>query len=341
MNPATQEPAISSSESSEESSAVVHPWEDLATVLRHANRARAAGDLKRACTFYSRAIDLDPNSAQAWAGRASTTANLDEAIISWGYVLALTPDNEARAMLNACVTEKIKEGVDQADPLVKLGRTLAKAGQWPVAHRLFVRATELAPADDEAWVWRAGVSSDSAETIDCLKKALELNPRNARARAGLQWAQSKTGAAPDATPAVEDADSVLEEGRQQLQAGNHTRAYEHFAHATELDSQNASAWFWRGSTAPSIEEALTCMDHVLAINPEDEAAKDARWWLRVQQLRERAPTLLGSPKRPTIDPYAAQYPRRRRSIVPILMLFFLVVLFFGLLSVFLVLNVIR
>lgn len=329
--------ALSDSKTSQDIPAVIQPWEDFAAVMQQANRARAAGDLQRACTFYTRAIDLDPNSAQAWAGRASTTENLDEAIVSWGYALALAPDGEARAMLGACVSEKIKQSeAEQAASFVRLGRSLTEAGHWPWAYRLFVRATELAPSNEEAWIWRAGVSGDTKETTTCLRRALELNPQNAQASAGLRWIESKQAA----TPAPVNADQAaiaFEEGQRELQTGDRGRAYDRFVRATDCNPRNASAWFWRGSTAPDLDEALACMDRVLEINPADEAAKDARWWLRVQKLRERGPALASPPPTPpTINPYAARYPRRRRSIFPIWAALFLAMVLFGLVSLLVV-----
>ncbi len=312
---------------------VIHPWEDFDTLLRHANRARAAGDLQRASTFYARAIELNPNSAEAWVGRASTTANLDEAIVAWGYALALAPDDQTRAMLGACVSEKIKqtEG-EHAVALVALGRQLAEAGQWPWAHRLFVRATALAPSDDAAWVWRAGVSGDAAETLSCLQRALEINPQNAQAKAGLQWIESNQKT-PATTAAPTDAVVLIEEGQRVLQAGDRAGACERFTRATELDPENATAWFWRGSTAADSAEALRCMERVLAINPNDQAAKDARWWLRIRQLRERAPALAKPLAPPTLDPYAARFPEKRTRVAPVLALVLLAILLVGLLLV--------
>ena len=296
---------------------LTHPWEDFATVMRHAHRARAAGDLQRALTFYTRAIDLDPNSAQAWTGRASSTSNQDEAIVAWGYALALEPNDEARTMLSACVSEKIKHSdAEDAESLVEVGRRLAEAGQWSYAHRLFKRATKLDASNEEAWLWRAGVAGDASETIDCLNHVLEINPQNAQAKAGLEWAAAKQQAVPVSADASKQAVALLEEGQRALREGDRARAHDHFIRATEFDPQNAMAWFWRGSSAPDIDEALSCMEQVLAIDPADEAAKDARWWLRVQKLRERSPALTdAAPRAPTMTISALA--GSAREVVPV------------------------
>jgi len=340
MNAVAPEPVTVTNSAATEEVGVTRPWEGLATVMRYANRARAAGDLQGAYTLYTRAIDLNPNSAQAWAGRASTTSNLDEAIVAWGYSLALAPDNEARVMLGRCVSEKIgRSGIAQVASLVTLGRRLAEAGQWPWAQRLFARATELDPANEEAWMWRAGIANDASETVACLKRVLELNPQNEQAQAGLQWAASKRTPASAVPNVPEQSAAVLEEGQRALREGDRLSAYGRFKRATELDAQNALAWFWRGSAAPDVDESLECMDQVLSIDPQNEAAKDARWWLRVQKLRERAPALANPhPTPPVVSPYAGRYEPKRNGGVPLIALVAGVLLIVGLLVMLVVLR---
>jgi tetratricopeptide (TPR) repeat protein len=256
--------------------------------MRNASRVRAAGDLERAGRLYQRAVELDPNSAQAWAGLASTTSNIDEAIIGWSYALALEPKDETRSVLNACVTERIKQSrVQDVAALIAVGRRLAESGHWALAHHLFLHATELDSHNEDAWVWRAGVARTPDETVFCLKRVLELNPQNARAKAGLAWAAKRREAA--ASPdALEQAATAFEEGQRALREGDRARAHEGFQRATELDPRNTSAWFWRGSTAADVDDALDSMEQVLAIDPENGAARDAQWWLRVQSLRDRS-----------------------------------------------------
>ncbi len=268
------------------------PWDDLETVLRHAEQAQADRDSKRAYTFYARATELDSNNASAWAGRAATTPDVDDEIVSWAYTLALAPDNiQARIRLEQSLAEKVEtSAIGDASTLYALARDLAEAGQKEYAHRLAARATELDDTKEEYWVWRAGLADDIRETISALNQALALNPESAAAQAGLNWAlvQQAKAVSPATPSAAEEARQFLAEGRAQLEKGDRELAYEMFKHATEMDQRNEEAWFLRGITVEDkeIDEALTCMEQVLAINPGHDEAKGKRSWLRVRKLRE-------------------------------------------------------
>ena len=267
------------------------PWEDLNTVVQHAEEARAAEDTARAYAFYSRATELDPNHLGAWLGRAATTAELDDAITSWACARALAPDNpKARDQLARRVEEKIeKSTIEEVASLIAIGRELADLGQKARAYQLLKRATELDDTNEEAWVWRAGLTDNPREMISALNQVLALNPDNTQAQAGLEWALALESDAPPSSPdATQAAMLWVEEGQQALQNGDKARAHELFKKATELNPKNEQAWLWRGGTTADIDDALTCMEQALAINPENESAREARSWLRVKKLRENA-----------------------------------------------------
>lgn len=293
---------------------IAQPWEDYDTVLRHAERARLNGDPSRAHTFYSRLAELNPNDARSWAGLAETAVTLDEAIMSWAYVVALTPNNwEAHAQMENCLDERIQQsGVADAAVLVALGRTLVEVGQKPAANRVLARATELDPTNVEAWLWRAGVTDDQADAIACLKQVLARDPENAQAKAGLRWAQAKDPAAspPASNDQVRAAEEFFEAGQQALRENNMPKAHDLFKRAAEQDPRNESAWFWCGSTTQDVDEAINCMDRALAINPQNQAAKDTKWWLGVKKYRELFNArLVAQPViRPVIEPSALDQP---------------------------------
>jgi tetratricopeptide (TPR) repeat protein len=269
----------------------VKPWEDLSTILALGDQAREENDATKAFTFYARATELEPSSVRAWLGRAAATPNADDAIKSWAYALSLAPaDDQAKSALGQRIEERIRQSrLEDAGDLLNVGRILAEAGQKDFSHRLLARATELDDTNEEAWIWRAGVAKDSKEIVSCLNQALALNPANAKAQAGLQWAMSVQAdtVTPRDSQAVERAARLIDQAQQLLQNHDRVGAHELFQKASELDRTNEAAWLWRGSTTTDVDEALTCMEQALAINPQNESAREARSWLRVKKLRER------------------------------------------------------
>jgi tetratricopeptide (TPR) repeat protein len=270
---------------------ITDPWGDFDTVMRHAERAHAAGDHNKAHTFFARAVELKPDDARAWTGLAQCAATLDEAIRSWANALALTPGNlQAQRALEAAVQERLhKAQTVDAPVLVALGRTLAQVGQKSWAHRLLQRATELDAHNAEAWLWRAGVTTDNQEAIFCLKQVLAQHPDHPQALAGLKWIAARAAATASAVStedAAQEAESFLQQGQSALRAGNLTRAYDFFRLATEVNPHHESAWYWRASTAPNLEEALASMERVLALNPHNQTARDTLWLLRIKKIRE-------------------------------------------------------
>lgn len=298
---------------------IAQPWGDFETVMRHADKARAAGDRSRAHTFYARAVELAANDARAWAGLAASASTSDEAIISWAYTLTLAPDNlEAKSELDALVQDRLARARRVDVPvLIALGRTLAQVGQKPWAYRLLQRATEIDPRNEEAWLWRAGIAPDNDETIFCLEQVLAQNPDHPQARAGLEWARARATPTPTApsSEAADEATSFFEQGQHALRTNNLARAYEFFRGATHLNPQFESAWYWRGSCAPTTDDAIASMEHVLALNPNNQTAKDALWLLRIKKIRENAQRVSNLTDSTPSAPLAPPRARRARGIV--------------------------
>lgn len=263
-------------------------WDDLNSILAQAERARADQDEMRAHTLYVRATQLDPNNATAWAGRAAMSFDPDDSIVAGGYALALAPQDEpARSVLAQRIQERIAaSGMSDADDLIALGRDLVQAGQKSFAHQLFVRATDLAANNSTAWVWRAGSTDSTDEAVSCLHRALALDPDNKKAEAGLHWILSqKIAPAQFASPEmVRQAVKHVSEGQQLVSAGDKPRAHELFVHATELDHTNEAAWLWRASTTQDVDQALSCVEQALRLNPTNPTALEARKFLRARKL---------------------------------------------------------
>ncbi len=273
-------------------------------VYAQAEQARAENDLPRAHELFVRATELDPNHAGAWAGRAASTADLDEAITGWANSLALAPGNaDARAALDACVAGKIVGSTKgDAPSLITLGRMLARLGHKAQAQRMFQGATELDAGNADAWIWRAGVTENVEQMIGYLKLALVHDPNNAQAKAGLKWASSLTVPPTLPGPDSEETARLIEEAERALAAKDRVRAHNLFEQATERDPKNEEAWLWRGSTTPNVDEALMSIERALAINPDNRSAREAQSWLRARRLHRGAvggQALAPAPSQPT------------------------------------------
>lgn len=310
-------------------------WDDLTTVLQRAEQALASNAIAPAYAFYTRATELDPNNAPAWAGRAALTPDPDDAIVSWAYALALAPDNaSAREALARRVGEKIAaSGIADFNSLMSVGKHLAEAGQKQEAHRLFERATELDDTGEDAWIWRAGTADASKEMIASLNQVLALNPENKQAQAGIEWAMSlRAGASTPASPTgSEQAVKLVEEGQAALARGAKNDAYNLFRQATELDPTDEQGWLWRGSTTADVDEALTCMEQALEINPENAPALEARAWLRTRKLRLTAQSQPDAALAISTDRAAVRSTDRRREFLvalAVVAIFVLVVLIY-------------
>jgi ferric-dicitrate binding protein FerR (iron transport regulator) len=106
------------------------------------------------------------------------------------------------------------------------------------------------------------------------------------------------------------------------------RAYDFFRGATNLNPQHESAWYWRGSAAPTTDDAIASMERVLALNPENATARDALWLLRIKRIRENAQHISERAHHaPTAQALQAHASRTRRIVGAILFLLIASILF--------------
>ena len=71
--------------------------------------------------------------------------------------------------------------------LIDKARSALQKGDKRSARTLAIKATQNAPENEEAWLILAAVS-ELQESIQYLKRALEINPKSIKARKGLHWA---------------------------------------------------------------------------------------------------------------------------------------------------------
>jgi len=70
--------------------------------------------------------------------------------------------------------------------LTQKGISLLKSGDRAAARRLLDEAIQQNPNDSQAWLWRSGAVDTDVEREKCLRKVLEIDPKNQAALRGLE-----------------------------------------------------------------------------------------------------------------------------------------------------------
>jgi tetratricopeptide (TPR) repeat protein len=174
------------------------------------NALRREGREKEALEQFERAVKLDPDYHEAHNNLGNMLVQfgqLPEAIKHFNQALTLRPDYpEAHNGLgNALILSgKIVPAIEQyrmalwyesAMPEAHngLGNALLQVGQLPEARAQCEEALKYKPDYTEAYCTLGLIQVQMGqipEAIDCFRKAVELEPQNAKIRKGLEWVES-------------------------------------------------------------------------------------------------------------------------------------------------------
>jgi hypothetical protein len=79
-----------------------------------------------------------------------------------------------------------------------------------------------------------------------------------------------------------NVEAMVREGINAYKAGNKEEAKVLLLKATDLDQMNEQAWLWLSGLMESVPDQRTCLENVLAINPNNERAKQGLSFLTGQ-----------------------------------------------------------
>ncbi len=179
--------------------------------------------------------------------------------------VSATPFVESEAVESA-------NGVQSAElrALLADGIKAAQSGNRSQARTLLMRATEVDPRCESAWLWLASISEYPEELLVFLKNVLEISPANERA---LQWSAATKSLL---------AKTFVQRGIEASKENHNDRALECFDQALAYDEQNQMAWLWIASLSDSATRKIEYLERVLSINPENEEAQAAMRAARMQ-----------------------------------------------------------
>lgn len=160
------------------------------------------------------------------------------------------------------------ENTNELRELLRDGIKAANAGNRSQARTSLLRATEMDPKNETAWLWLASISEFPEELLAFLSRVLEINPENERA---LEWAAATRSLL---------SKTFVQRGIDAFEESQNDFATQCFTQALAYDEQNQMAWLWMASLSDSNDGKIAYLEKVLHIDPANEAAiaayKEAR-----------------------------------------------------------------
>ncbi len=138
--------------------------------------------------------------------------------------------------------------------LLRQALAAARTGDKTRTRELLQEVTRLDPRNDTAWQWLAGVAATPLEAVAALERAVAINPHNDGAKVALREVRLEAGVA-----AAKGKD--IPNARRLLRA------------AVADDPDSELGWLWLAAVCDSPSEALSHLNRVLALNPNNTAAK--------------------------------------------------------------------
>src|SRR3989339_803850 len=227
-------------------------WFDKGIALIKSNK------YKEAIECFDKAIEIDPQNEGAWYNKGFALANLKkykEAII------CLEKEIEIRPQLSSKVNPTL------AEAWYREGSSLFHSHNFEEAIGCFDRAIELKPLYKEAWHFK-GITllqlGKYPDAITCFDKAIELDPSRKEAWHHKGIALYDLSKDEDAIPCF---DKVIEISQLDLTIQKDQQL------ADAIKKDFAGAWGNKGlalSKLSKFQEAITCFDKAIEINPQDE-----------------------------------------------------------------------
>lgn len=156
-----------------------------------------------------------------------------------------------------------EERQNEASAALRDGIRAAQAGDRVRARTFLLRASELDPTSESAWLWLASISEYPEELLIFLNNVLEINPRNARANEWMRATKTLL------------AKTFVQRGIDAAEEGRNDFAVQFFNQALENDQTNANAWLWLAKLADSDEGRMNYLEKVLELDPDNDEARKA------------------------------------------------------------------
>ncbi|MBC7899543.1 MAG: response regulator [Saprospiraceae bacterium] len=223
--------------------------------LREGIKAAQAGNRVKARVSLLRAAELDATNESTWLWLASISEYPEELLVFLNNVLEINPDNP-RALEWTAATKSLL-----AKNLVQRGIDAAEAKQPDAAIQYFNQALEHDQQNSMAWLWMASLSDSNEGKMAYLEKVLNIEPDNEAANAAYRAARFDAN------------QKLLAEARSAAVSGKVGEANDLIDAILAETPDSEEAWVLRSHLADGFEEKIRSFEQVLAINPDNAAAR--------------------------------------------------------------------
>jgi len=256
---------------------------------------------EKAIAEFKSAIKLKPNYAEAYRGLGmayNKSKNYEASIEAYKEAIKIKPDfNDAYYGLGATYFDAkkyneaaeafkyvVEKQPDDIDAIEALGLANERLGRYSEASENYKQSIIINPPKKYKTLgFTYTMSGNYEEAIDSCKKALELDPNNAKLYSNLGFAYTLSGRYEDAIKSClqaisidsESADAYYWLGYAYNDMGNYEEAIETYQKVLKIDSQYADAYCGLGNIYAVLneyEDAISFYNKALKIepNPNDD-----------------------------------------------------------------------
>ncbi|RLC62262.1 MAG: hypothetical protein DRI48_09765 [Chloroflexi bacterium] len=171
----------------------------------------------------------------------------------------------------------------QTELWLREGIAAVKAGERQRARDLLLRVVEHDEENVSAWLWLSAVVETPEDQETCLANVLTLDPDNQAAARGIAVVRKKL------------VDDYVHRVAAAVESGHREQARELLDRVLEWDENSVEAWMLLSRVAETSDERESCLQRVLALDPGNEAARQALDAIRRRREALQAEEPAGEP----------------------------------------------
>ena len=229
--------------------------EKFAEYLNAGVKAAQSGDRKGARKNLMSALDIDPQSENAWLWLASISEYPEELLVFLNNVLDINPKNE-RALQWSASTKLLL-----SKTLVQRGIDAHENGRHDFAVQCFDQALSYDTHNVTAWLWLAALNDSEECRLEYFRRVLEIDPDNETAKAAVQAAEHSKRETLFANAAWCALNNDVE------------GAIDFIGRVLERWPDDKDSWHLRSHLAISLDDRRSAWKRILEIDPDDNFAR--------------------------------------------------------------------